>query len=221
MYFDTAIKSLALRVYISGKGTWVVQYRPKNIAGDRSRIGTKKAVIGDRKYLSLSEARQAARSMLAKIDQGIDPVETRSQLRQKEQNTIQKLLYLYSNDLNKRSVVNRKTAMSALNRGLKGKLAKEVSDLKLSDFLKIIDNIEGKGLLGSAQDFRKHASAFMSFCNARGLTNGNPLAGYRRPRKTRAEIVDTEQYGRILNDLELRSIWIAAQKRNDSFWPAP
>ena len=63
MYFDTTTKSLALRVYASGKGTWVLQYRPKNVAGDRSKIGTKKAVLGDRKSMSLSDARIAARRL--------------------------------------------------------------------------------------------------------------------------------------------------------------
>ena len=217
MYFDNAVKSLALRVYASGKGTWVVQYRPKNIAGDRSKIGTRKAVIGDRGNLSLSQARVAARSILAKIDQGEDPVTKKHLLREQARNTIQQLILDYSTDLERRAVVNRKTAISALKRGFKGQMSKDVTELKLSDILKIIETIEKKGLAGSAQDFRKHASAFMSFCNARGIISGNPLAGYRRPRKTRAEIVGTEQYGRVLNDAELKAIWIAAQQRHDSF----
>ena len=167
--------------------------------------------------MSLSQARVAARSMLAKIDQGEDPVSKKHLLREQVRNTIQQLMLDYSTDLERRAVVNRKTAISALKRGFYGQMTKEASELKLSDFLKIIETIEKKGLMGAAQDFRKHASAFMSFCNARGIISGNPLAGYRRPRKTRAEIVGTDQYGRVLSDAEIKAIWIAAQQRNDSF----
>jgi|GEM_PF-5767682 len=89
VFFDGSIKSLALRAYASGKATWILQYRPKNIAGNRARIGTKKAVLGDRVNMSLSDARQAARSLMAKIDQGHDPVEEKQLLRKQELITVQ------------------------------------------------------------------------------------------------------------------------------------
>ena len=217
LFFDGSIKSLALRAYASGKATWILQYRPKNIAGNRARIGTKKAVLGDRVNMSLSDARQAARSLMAKIDQGHDPVEEKQLLRKQELITVQAQLDEYQADLARRQLVNIKTAMSALKSGFQGKMTREIDKIGLSDLLQEIKSIEARGKLGAAQDFRKHASAFLSFCATRGVIQSNPLAGYRRARRTRAEIVETVEHGRILTDTELATIWKVAQSRNDSF----
>jgi len=217
IFFDGGVKGLALRCYASGKATWILQYRPKNLPGNRARMGTKKAVLGDRNHMTLSEARQAARSLIAKIDQGHDPVENKQLLMRQERATIQAQLTEYQLDLNRRKVVNVKTAISALKRGFKGKMSKEVNKIGLIDLLHIVKAIEESGRPGAAQDFRKHASAFMAFCAAGGMIPSNPLAGYRRPRRTRAEIIDTAENGRILTDVELAKVWNAADDRNDSF----
>jgi integrase len=167
--------------------------------------------------MTLSEAREAARSLMAKIDQGYDPVENKQLLMKQERSTIQSQLNEYELDLNRRKVVNVKTAMSALKRGFKGKMSKEIGKIGLVDLLHIIKAIEETGRPGAAQDFRKHASAFMAFCAAGGIIPSNPLAGYRRPRRTRAEIIETTENGRILSDAELAKVWKAADIRNDSF----
>jgi integrase len=217
VFFDGNVKGLALRGYASGKATWILQYRPKNVPGSREKMGTKKAVLGDRSHMTLSEAREAARSLMAKIDQGYDPVENKQLLMKQERSTIQSQLNEYELDLNRRKVVNVKTAMSALKRGFKGKMSKEIGKIGLVDLLHIIKAIEETGRPGAAQDFRKHASAFMAFCAAGGIIPSNPLAGYRRPRRTRAEIIETTENGRILSDAELAKVWKAADIRNDSF----
>jgi len=217
VFFDGNVKGLALRGYASGKATWILQYRPKNVPGSREKMGTKKAVLGDRNHMTLSEAREAARSLMAKIDQGYDPVENKQLLMKQERSTIQSQLNEYELDLNRRKVVNVKTAMSALKRGFKGKMSKEIGKIGLVDLLQIIKAIEENGRPGAAQDFRKHASAFMAFCAAGGIIPSNPLAGYRRPRRTRAEIIETNENGRILTDRELAKVWKAADIRNDSF----
>jgi len=217
VFFDGSVKGLALRVYKSGKATWILQYRPKHVAGSRAKMGTKKAVLGDREHMSLSDARVAARALLAKIDQGHDPVETKKLLLKQERATIQSQLTEYQHDLTRRQVVNTKTILSSLRRGFQGKMSREVSKISLPDLLQIIKSIEGAGKPGAAQDFRKHASAFLSFCAAGGMIPSNPLAGYRRTRRTRAEITETAENGRTLTDTELAKLWKAADSRNDSF----
>jgi hypothetical protein len=71
--FDREISSLALRVYASGAGRWIVQYRPPGADGLLSRMPPKRFVIGDHTSMSLSQARVEAIKTLASIRSGIDP----------------------------------------------------------------------------------------------------------------------------------------------------
>ena len=65
LIFDAEVKALALRVFASGTGKWIVQYRPTSVLGSREQAPPKRIAIGDRSRMSLSEARKAARGVLA------------------------------------------------------------------------------------------------------------------------------------------------------------
>src|SRR6478735_6107451 len=70
LIFDAEVKALALRVFASGTGKWIVQYRPASLLGSREQAPPKRIAIGDRSRMSLSDARKAARGVLAAIDAG-------------------------------------------------------------------------------------------------------------------------------------------------------
>ena len=217
LIFDNNIRGLALRVRASGNSTWVVQYRPKFIIGDRSRIPTKKYIVGKLDLMGLSEARREARALLAKIDTGSDPLaEKQARLRQ-EQRLLKNMLGLYDADLMRRSVVNRKTYLSTLYRNLNGLLLREVESVTLQSLLEIQEAMIKKGKYGAASDFRKCSSAFFSFCIQKDIIKNNPWSSYRQQRKTRAEIIKAKEYGRTLNDQELILVSRAANNMGGSF----
>jgi integrase len=100
--------------------------------------------------------------------------------------------------------------MSSLRRGLSSFLGKDVKTLTRSDYVDAVHDIEDSGRLGAAQDLRKHARTFAEWCVGRGLTDHNVLAGLRRPRRTRAERLETKEKGRALSDAEIKAVWTAA-----------
>ena len=215
--FDHQISSLALRVYASGEGRWLVQYRPRKTEGRLSRVAPKRFVIGDRRFVSLSQAREIAIQTLAAIGRGTDPLAERVEKRRRERSTVSSVLCLYEEDLERRRVVNRKTIASTLKRGFHGCFGADIGSIKLADVIEIMNQIEKRSGRGAAQDFRSRSSSLLSFAAARGIVTANVWAGYRRPRNSRAERLEARNHGRILTDAEIRAVWISAKRRNDSF----
>jgi integrase len=217
IFFDEEVSALALRVYASGSGRWLVQYRPRGVPGRLSQIAPKRIVIGDRQFTSLSQARAIAIQTLAAIGRGADPVAEKVERRRRDRNNVAAVLALYEADLERRRIVNRRTVMSTLRRGFYGHLGADLGALKLVDLVEITRSIEQRSGRGAAQDFRSRSSSFLSFAASRGTIPVNPWAGYRQPRRSRAERVEAQEHGRVLTDAEIKAIWAAAKRRNDSF----
>jgi integrase len=63
---------------------------------------------------------------------------------------------------------------------------------------------------GAAQDLRKHASTFLTWTtDTEGLTKFNVMAGYRKPKETRAQKLGRKSKGRALTDEEIAAVWNA------------
>jgi integrase len=74
-YYDTSLKGFAYRVTPTGVTRWVVEYR----AGDGGRgVSKTRMVIGDGATLNVDQARDKARTILASVQLGSDPAQTRS-----------------------------------------------------------------------------------------------------------------------------------------------
>lgn len=56
---------------------------------------------------------------------------------------------------------------------------------------------------------------FLGWCVDEGLLPANPLAGWRQPRRTRAERL--ERPGRALADGELAALWTACEANGSTF----
>jgi integrase len=81
-----------------------------------------------------------------------------------------------------------------------------------------VEAIEREGLPGKANDFRAKVGAFLNWAASSGLIPANPLTGWRRARRTRAQRL--EQAGRALDDAELPILWRAAEAEEDAFFGA-
>jgi integrase len=80
-----------------------------------------------------------------------------------------------------------------------------------------IDAVRRSGRPGTARELRTRTGVFLGWAADQGLLATNPLAGWRQPRRTRAERISRP--GRALRDSELAGFWHAAGARGWPFGP--
>jgi integrase len=118
--------------------------------------------------------------------------------------------------LKERGLVNIKTALSSLRRGLKARMAADIPDLSRNDFVTAIGELTKIGKRGAAADLRKFSRTFCEWTVEQGLAKFNPMAGLRAPSRTRHQrLQDAEEKGKALTDAELVAVWRAAQALQD------
>jgi integrase len=81
IFFDTDLKGFGLLVRPSGARSWIIEYRPG--AGGRA-VAKRRLVLGSPQTLTPEQAREAARTMLARVAHGEDPAADRSRERKAE-----------------------------------------------------------------------------------------------------------------------------------------
>src|SRR5262249_43998106 len=146
--------------------------------------------IGPWPSVSLTDARKAARAYAGAVARGDDPAADKQEERRRASSTLRTLLAEggeYERHLKRRHIVNTKTIMSTLRRGLGRLMGKDVAAITREDFVTAIVAIEDQGKPGAA-----HASA--RFSGPSGLircgvaaassttenTRTNRRAGWRR-----------------------------------------
>src|SRR5262249_24770532 len=159
-------------------------------------------------------ARKVARRFVGEVAAGGNPAADRQAERMRDKATLRVLLAEdgpYQVELRRRGVVNIKKALSSLRRELAGLMSREVTYLTRRDLVAAIDAVEHDGRPGAAEDLRKFTRVFLEWCVSAGLLAANPLAGLRRPMRTRAERLKAAgNGGRALPDDEIRALWQAA-----------
>jgi integrase len=161
---------------------------------------------------NIADAISIVRGRLAK---GGDPAGEKKAEAKRERARLEPALDAYEADLERRKVVKRGEVMSLLRREMLGPLGNiELPPLTRNDFVKRIREVEVSGRPGTAKELKTRACVFLSWCVDQGLITASPLAGWRRPRKTRAERI--ERPGRALADWELPALWKAAGAQG---WP--
>src|SRR5262245_49675633 len=206
--WDGAVRGLGLRILSSGSKTFWFQYRPRGGGSSRMiRIDTFPTI-------SVADARKAAQVFVGERALGGDPAAKRQAERMRNKATLRALLAEggpYSQELERRHLVNIRPAMSSLRRGLHRLMSMEVIQLTRRDLVTAIDAVEADGRPGAADDLRKYARVFLEWGIRSGLLTANPLAGHRRAARTRAELIKAASNGgRALSDDEIRSVWQAA-----------
>jgi integrase len=205
--WDGAVTGLGLRCLSGGAKTWVYVYR----GGAGGRKGVSQTLrLGSWPEVTADAARKAARRHAGAVAHGRDPAAERREERRREKATLRVALDDYERSLKQRRLVNVQSTMSALRRGLPRLMAEDVRTLTRADYVEAVAVIERDGRLGAAGDLRKHCRTFAEWSVGRGLADYNPLAGLRRPRRTRAERLEVAERGRALADGEIQRVWQAA-----------
>ena len=210
--YDTLVPDMGVRVYPSGHKMMVVRYRP----GRGRQFQPRFYPLGSSEKLGPAEARTAARKFLGDLALGRNSAAETKQ--QKVEAKAAKLAELgaaiddYERELNRRKLVKRSEVLSALRRELRDKLG-AAADVRAITRRHIVDRLEeiAKTRPGAAGYLRKASTGFFEWLANRGVIPVSPLAGYRKPRRTRAEMVD--QPGKALADQEIGRLWAATDTR--------
>jgi integrase len=205
--WDGMIVGLGVRGRAPGSASWVFQYRRKGAGrGEPAR----KVTLGSWPTLTIDAARTAAQAMAGEIALRQDPAKDLRAERSRKRQIVPAALDGYERALERRKIVNAKTVMSTLRRGLSPFMSREVDTLTRVNLVGLIDALESAGKPGAAIDLRSHSRAWLEWAVSRGFVQFNVLAGFRRPRSSRAERLGDERKGKALSDAEITALWTAA-----------
>jgi integrase len=194
---------------------FVYRYRPH---GGGRNVDPRVLKIGVYPSISLDDARRAAYVFAGAVARGEDPAKQRAEERRRARATLSRLLAEdgpYERHLRQRGLVNVRTAMHALRRGLQQHMTADVAALTRADIVAAINALNSIGQRGSATDLRKFARGFLEWAVAQGLVQSNAMAGLRMPGRTRQQRLRDEQKGKALSDSEIVAVWRAAQSLAD------
>jgi integrase len=216
MLWDSIVSGFGVRCLPGGSKTFVFRYRPHS--GGRS-VNPRLLKLGAFPSISLDDARAAARIQAGNVAKGQDPAQQRAEERRRNRATLGKLLAEdgpYELHLKERGLVNIKPALSSLRRGLKAHMATDVAALSRNDIVTAINELTKIGKRGAAADLRKFSRTFCEWTVEQGLAKFNPMAGLRKPSRTRHQrLQDSEHKGKALTGSELVKVWSAAQVIQD------
>lgn len=211
---DAGQPGLLLRVYRTGHKVFLVAYR----IGIGRKGKQRWHRIGDAAAISLKAARETARAVLDEVAKGGDPAGERKEAARRERARLGPALDRYKAALETRHVVKRDEVVSLLRRELLKPLGNiDLAEIDRPMIIDRLDAVAKSGRPGAARELRVRAGVFLGWCVDEGLMKASPLAGWRQPRRTRAQRL--EQPGRALADHELPIFWNIAGTAGWPFGP--
>ncbi|MBP0465867.1 tyrosine-type recombinase/integrase [Roseomonas sp. PWR1] len=201
--WDEKVRHLALRQRASGAASWVVVYR--TTGGRRGSV--REVTLGDARETKPEVARTEARKVMGQTAEGRDPAAERAAARAAM--TVREAIEQYAATL--ASHRNHKTITSLLRRELAAQLGtRRLRDLTRADLIERISTVERDGRRGAAEMLRRDTGGMLNWAANTGLITASPLAGWRKPRATKAEMLEREgRAGRALLKVEVEVLHAA------------
>src|SRR6516225_792204 len=200
IHFDDSLPGFGLRLRRSGDKvlrSWVAQYK---------RAGaTRRVLLGSADLISAGKAREAAKTVLAKVAQGEDPQAERVERRQKDRLTLRSVVEQFLAD--KDEAVRPRT-LGELTRYLTGSHFKPlhgmpVDTVSRKDIAARLVVIKREHGTTTAQRARTALSSMYGWAMRQGLVEHNPTINA-------GDLPTSKPRERVLSDPELAAIWNAS-----------
>ena len=201
---DALMPSLYLVVQPSGTKSWAVRYRHNG--------ATRKFTLGSHPAIDLKAARALAGKALRAAAEGRDPGQEKAQARAASADTIDRAVAQFIERHCKRK--NRPRTAQETERLLRLHVmprwrGRAVSSITRRDVLDVLDRVVDAGAPIAANRVLAATRKLFNWLLARDIIATSPCAGVKPP-------TDERSRDRVLDDKELRAVWLAAEEIG---WP--
>jgi integrase len=210
-YFDSLLPAFGVRVSYGGSKTWFVTTR---IAGHPKLV---RLTLGRYPAVSLTDAREAARTAMENAAKGIDPRRIREIEVAENRRQAELTFASVTSDFLKKYAERRLRASTVAEYKRAFARAKEwndwpVKDIARRDIIKLLDGLEAKGQGTTADLTFAYLRRFFGWAVDRDILEASPCDRLRRDRNTVAR-------DRVLTEAEIRDVWSAFDKIGYPFGP--
>ena len=206
--------SFGLRVTANGVKSWIIMYRIE----DSKRPGKVKQQyrkVGSYPSLSLAQAREVARGALKMAGQGIDPIKAKESEKRKVASikTVREAVKTFI----KRHAKQKNRSWREVERVFDVYVIPKMGDKPLpvitpGDIHDLLDPLMDAGHPYMANRLFAHTRKFFNWCAERHWISETPMKNISRP-------ADEEARDRILENDEIKSIWISCDTLGWPFGP--
>ena len=206
---DRGVRSFSVIYKVVGEGG--VSKTGRLLKGKQHRI-----TLGQWPALKLIDAREQARDILSAALEGRDlRDERRTQNLLRATNTVESVTERFIRLYARPNVKSWRNIERVLNLHVMPHWGDRVMrDIRRADAHQLLDGLVAEGKTGTAREVRKHLSSLFNWAVDREIVPDNPVYGM-----TRADLKNTHEAGRALEDDELRAIWQAAGDLGYPFGP--
>lgn len=199
--WDNTISGFGVRVYPSGKKSYVLSYRHEGIK--------KLMVLGSADKIKFAQAKIIAVKQSAILLDGQDPLQ-----KKKTTNTDLRVEVIFNEYLKNYAQKNIKTWLQidrAFQKDILPIIGRmDITKLKTQDISKILDTLSKRGSHVTANRIYAYIKAFLNWAVGKGYCDTNPAEKIKRPHKEKAR-------DRILSEGEIKNVWNACEKEGFPF----
>ncbi|SEP22406.1 Phage integrase family protein [Methylobacterium sp. UNC300MFChir4.1] len=200
--WDDTLKGFGVKLNAGGSRNYLIQYRARDGR-------TRRVVVGKVGTLTLDEARKRARDLLSGVQVGIDPHAEKAAAKVRAAVTLGIVAEAYLKQAESRL---RSRSFEQVERHLKRDwqplTSMPVNEIKRANVATQLNLIAVDGHRVKAARARSALSAMFTWAMGEGLADSNPVVGTNKP-------ADEKARDRVLNEKELRAIWLAC--RDDTY----
>lgn len=218
---DAVVPGLVLRITPKGTKSFSVIYKVPGEGGVNKNgklLSAKqhRITLGRWPILGLKEARKRARDLLEIVSEGKDPrTIVREQNYDRHKNTFAAVVERYIELYAKPNQTTWKNTEACFRLHVLPRWGKRpVREIRRSDIHELLDSLIQDDKLAIAREVRKHVRAMLNWAVEREIIDSSPANNIKRK-----ELTYFNEVGRVLNDQELRAIWVGAQEMGYAYGP--